>query len=86
MASDICVRVGHKIRALRRAKGWSQQLLADHAELERAHLSRLEQGRREAGLRALERIARALNVEVEDLVRPNKAKSDAASPRLHHSA
>lgn len=69
MASDICVRVGRKIRALRRAKGWSQQLLADHAELERAHLSRLEEGRREAGLRVLERIAGALDVEVEDLVR-----------------
>jgi transcriptional regulator with XRE-family HTH domain len=69
MASDICVRVGRKIRALRRAKGWSQQLLADHAELERAHLSRLEEGRREAGLRVLERIAIALDVEVEDLVR-----------------
>ena len=69
MASDICVRVGRKIRALRRAKGWSQQLLADHAELERAHLSRLEDGRREAGLRVLERIAIALEVELEDLVR-----------------
>jgi putative transcriptional regulator len=69
MASDICVRVGRKIRSLRRAKGWSQQLLADHAELERAHLSRLEDGRREAGLRVLERIAIALEVEVEDLVR-----------------
>lgn len=69
MASDICVRVGRKIRALRRAKGWSQQLLADHAELERAHLSRLEEGKREPGLRVLDRIARALDVELEDLVR-----------------
>jgi transcriptional regulator with XRE-family HTH domain len=69
MASDICVRVGRKIQKLRRARGWSQQLLADHAELERAHLSRLERGKREAGLRALERIAMALDVEVEDLVR-----------------
>ena len=69
MASDICERVGRRIRALRRAKGWSQQLLADHAELERAHLSRLEDGRREAGLRVLERIAIALEVEGEDVVR-----------------
>lgn len=44
-------------------------MLSDHAELERAHLSRLEEGRREAGLRVLERIAIALEVEVEDLVR-----------------
>lgn len=69
MASDIRVRVGRKIRKLRRAKGWTQQLLADHAELERAHVSRLELGRREAGLRALEKIADALGVEIEELVR-----------------
>ena len=44
-------------------------MLADHAELERAHLSRLEEGRREAGLRVLERIANALDVEVAELVK-----------------
>ena len=86
MASDICVRVGRKIKQLRQAKGWSQQMLADHAELERAHLSRLEEGRREAGLRVLERIAIALDVKVEDLVRRNKTKNDAAVSPLHKSA
>jgi transcriptional regulator with XRE-family HTH domain len=74
MASDICARVGRRIKELRQEKGWSQQLLADHAELERAHLSRLEEGRREAGLRVLERIARALDVDVEDLVRRGPVK------------
>jgi transcriptional regulator with XRE-family HTH domain len=43
MATDICVRVGRKIKELRHAKGWSQQLLADHAQIERSHLSRLEE-------------------------------------------
>jgi|HubBroStandDraft_1064217.scaffolds.fasta_scaffold897877_1 transcriptional regulator with XRE-family HTH domain len=74
MASDICVRVGRRIKELRQEKGWSQQLLADHAELERAHLSRLEEGKREPGLRVLDRIARALDVEVEDLVRRGPVK------------
>jgi transcriptional regulator with XRE-family HTH domain len=74
MASDICARVGRKIKELRQEKGWSQQLLADHAELERAHLSRLEEGKREPGLRVLERIARALEVEIEDLVRRDPVK------------
>jgi putative transcriptional regulator len=69
MATDICVRVGSKIQELRHAKGWSQQMLADHAQIERSHLTRLEEGRKEAGLRVLERIANALEVEVEDLVR-----------------
>jgi transcriptional regulator with XRE-family HTH domain len=69
MATDICVRVGSKIQELRHAKGWSQQMLADHAQIERSHLTRLEEGRKEAGLRVLERIANALEVEVEDLLR-----------------
>src|SRR5271170_1354388 len=44
--STICVRVGNQIRELRQAKGWSQQLLADHAQIERSHLARLELGER----------------------------------------
>jgi len=68
-ADDICKRVGQRIRDLRQARDWSQQLLADHAQIERAHLSRLEDGRREAGLRVLERIANALGVDVAELFR-----------------
>lgn len=44
-------------------------MLADHAQIERAHITRLEEGRKEAGLRVLDRIAEALGVEIEDLVR-----------------
>jgi putative transcriptional regulator len=62
MATDICVRVGRKIRLLRTEKGWTQQLLADHAELTREHLSELESGKKEAGLRTLQRIADALGI------------------------
>lgn len=59
--------MGRRIRILRTEKGWTQQLLTDHAQIERAHLSRLEDGRREAGLRVLERIADALGVDVVEL-------------------
>lgn len=69
MATDICVRVGRRIKELRRAKGWTQQLLADHAQIERSHLSRLEEAKREPGLRVLDRIATALDVEIEQLVK-----------------
>ena len=69
MATDICVRVGNRIRELRQAKGWSQQMLADHAQIERSHLTRLEEGKKEACLKVLERIADALEVGIEDLVR-----------------
>jgi transcriptional regulator with XRE-family HTH domain len=71
MATDICIRVGRRIRELRHAKGWTQQLLADHAQIERSHLARLEEAKREPGLRVLERIATALSVEIEELVKRN---------------
>jgi transcriptional regulator with XRE-family HTH domain len=67
--NDICKRVGQRIRDLRQEREWSQQLLADHAQIERAHLSRLEDGKREAGLRVLEKIAIALDVDVAELLR-----------------
>jgi putative transcriptional regulator len=69
MATDICARVGNRIRELRQAKGWSQQILADHAQMERSHLTRLEDGKREAGLKILEKIAEALGVEPYELLR-----------------
>ena len=65
MAADICVRVGRRIRTLRIARGWTQTMLADHAELAREHLSELERGKKEIGLRALGRVAEALDVDLQ---------------------
>jgi putative transcriptional regulator len=67
--ADVCVRVGAKIRKLRTDKGWTQQVLADHADIERSHLARLEEGRREAGIIMLEKIADALEVDIIELLR-----------------
>jgi transcriptional regulator with XRE-family HTH domain len=64
MAMDICVRVGRRIRVLRTERGWTQAMLADHADLTREHLSELENGHKEIGIRALEKIARALDVSL----------------------
>lgn len=66
-APSICVRVGKRISDLRNAKGWSQRMLADHAQIEYAHLARLELGQREAGLLILEKIANALGIPVAEL-------------------
>jgi putative transcriptional regulator len=67
MATDICITVGRRIRILRTERGWTQQVLADHAELTREHLSELESGKKEIGLRALERIASALDIPIAKL-------------------
>jgi len=67
VASLICVRIGIKVRSLRTKKGWSQRMLADHAQIEQAHLARLELGQIEPGVLVLERIAIALEVETFEL-------------------
>jgi len=64
MATDICVRIGRRIRVLRTEREWTQAMLADHAELTREHLSELENGHKEIGVRILDKIAQALGVSL----------------------
>lgn len=59
------MRIGRRIRVLRTERGWTQAMLADHAELTREHLSELENGHKEIGARALEKIARALSLSLQ---------------------
>ena len=46
--------VGVRIRKKRRAKGWRQIDLAEHSGVHEVHISDLERGTREAGLRTLD--------------------------------
>jgi len=68
MATDISIRLGKKIRALRRGRGWRQIDLAAHAELSKTHVCELELGKREIGLLTLERVAYALDVKISELM------------------
>ena len=68
MAIDICVRLGRRIRLLREKRGWTQQQLADMTGIGRVQVSELENGKREAGLRMLEKLAASFEVKVSDLL------------------
>ncbi len=69
MATDISIRLGKKIRDLRRKRGWRQIDLAVHAELSKTHICELETGKREVGLHTLEHLAEALDIKISDLMR-----------------
>lgn len=69
MANDIRVRLGRRIRRLRDARGWTQFDLAAHASLTRPYISRLENGRKEVGLKALERVAAAFDMKPWQLLK-----------------
>ena len=69
MATDISMRLGKKVRELRRERGWRQIDLAAHAELSKTHVNELERGKREIGLHALERLAEALDMRISELMK-----------------
>jgi XRE family aerobic/anaerobic benzoate catabolism transcriptional regulator len=67
MAKDICVLLGGRIRELRKARQWRQIDLAQHSGVHEVHISDLERGTREAGVKTLQRIAKSLGITVSDL-------------------
>jgi len=71
MAIDICVRLGRRIRLLRSKRGWTQQQLVDMTGIGRVHVSELENGKREAGLKMLEKLASSFDITVSDLLNEN---------------
>jgi transcriptional regulator with XRE-family HTH domain len=67
--ADINKRVGMRIRKLREQKGWSQEFLADEADLHRAYIGQIERGEKNIGLANLEVIANALEVSLGKLLK-----------------
>ncbi|MFB5762034.1 helix-turn-helix domain-containing protein [Paenibacillus medicaginis] len=55
-------RVGNRIRQLRKAKGWTQEQLAEAAGLHYSYMGGVERGDRNISLETLEKIATGLNV------------------------
>lgn len=56
---------------LRREKGWSQEVLAFEAGLHRTFVAHVERQVRNISLDNLERLARALGVQIHELLLPN---------------
>ena len=66
---DILARFGRRVRELRKAKGFSQEALAEKCSLDRTYVSSVERGRRNLSLRSIRTIAEALGVSMSQLVR-----------------
>lgn len=59
---------GDRLRRLRLQKGWTQQILADHASLSRDSIVDLEHGYADPTLNTLKKLAQALEISVSDLL------------------
>ena len=67
--ADINKQVGDNIRRYRNKMGLSQEELAFEARLHRAYIGQIERGEKNMGLINLEKIAKALKISVDKLVR-----------------
>ncbi len=69
LSADL-VKVGERLRRLRKERGWNLEDLAERTNLSRAYLSRLENGERQPSLAALFHVAQAYGVAFSSLFEP----------------
>lgn len=66
---DLVQLLGQNVRSQRQARGLSQETLALEAGMKRSYVSELERGKRNPTVRALGRLAAALQVDPAELLR-----------------
>ena len=62
------VVIGQNLKKARLAKGWSQEELSFESGLHRTYVGGIERGERNVSLLNIEKLAKALNVEINALL------------------
>lgn len=74
--SEITIALGKRIRMLRRARGWTQEQLAEYADLHVSYIVLLEKGANRATIDTLYKLARAFGVSLAELVQALDGRQD----------
>lgn len=81
--SALCDSFGLAVRQLRHARGWSQENLAERADLNRSYIGEVERATVIASLVTLDKLADALGITtVELLEHCERIRREQARPRL----
>ena len=67
MKASINVRFGERVKTLRKATGLSQEEFAERCGFARSYMSKVERGKANPSLDAVQTLADALKVKVRDL-------------------
>lgn len=67
--SEIVIKLGERIRHLRKEKGMSQELLGELSGLHTNYIGQVERGEKNVTIESLEKIAAGLDVSLEQLFR-----------------
>lgn len=65
---DIRQRFAQRVRVLRKARGWSQEELAERAHIHRTFVSQIERATKSSTIDTVEKIARALGTTCGELL------------------
>jgi len=67
LVNDLKENFGNKIKALREQKEYSIEYLANIANIDRTYISDIEKGKRNVSLLIIEKLAKALEVNIQEL-------------------
>ena len=67
MPADLLIRLGDRIRRLRKKHGWTQAEFAERVGIDRSFLADVERGKRNVSILNLELIAKGLKVSLSRL-------------------
>lgn len=67
MPADLLIRLGDRIRKLRKKHGWTQVEFAERVGIDRSFLADVERGKRNVSVLNLELIAKGLKVSLSQL-------------------
>jgi transcriptional regulator with XRE-family HTH domain len=67
MPVDLLVRLGDRIRKLRKKRGWTQVVMAEKVGIDRSFLADVERGKRNVSILNLDLMAKGLKVSLAQL-------------------
>jgi transcriptional regulator with XRE-family HTH domain len=67
MTADLLVKLGDRIRRLRKARGWTQVEMAEKVGIDRSFLADVERGKRNVSILNLDLIAKGFKVSLAQL-------------------
>lgn len=69
MKKGVLVKFGQKVRAERAKLGLSQEQLASRAKVHRTYIGMIERAEKNITLENIEKVAKALNVPIDELMK-----------------
>jgi transcriptional regulator with XRE-family HTH domain len=72
---DINIKIGDRIKELRKAKELSQEALANIAEVDRTYMTKVETGKRNVTVKILDKIIIALGTDFMTFFNDNRFKN-----------